>query len=486
MAEKFYALLLRMFPSRFRAMYEEEALLLFRDRVRDEKKLLQRIRLWFDLIVDLSISLPRECWYSGRTEAAGAGMLHGAGGVPSFYFLDTRPPRKEALACGAVTAMLAAVLFAIALGQAAKLPSFPNRSLRFSRSVTYGRVASRKGTTPKGQEFAQASANLLNAANTEASPNSGDVSSDLSNFTAWPGEELDEAERQSVVDAVVTNLKEHYAYPDVAQRMANELVSHEKSGQYAELDGGSFAELLTKQMQTMSHDQHLELVYSVGQLPPQPHEPKATQTAELRERLKQENCEFEKVAMLKRNIGYLKLNFFADASICEQTAKEAITSLNNAKAIIFDLRDNRGGDPAMVSLMAAYLFDHPEYWYSPRENTTRDSWTHSPVKGNLLADKPVYILTSNRTFSGAEQFCYDLKMLKRATLVGETTGGAAHAGVWHRIDDHFGVAIPEVKPINPYGQPDWEGTGVEPDVNVKPADALDSAVKMAESRSKKN
>jgi len=139
----------------------------------------------------------------------------------------------------------------------------------------------------------------------------------------------------------------------------------------------------------------------------------------------------------------------------------------------------------MVALMAAYLFDHPEYWYNPRENTTGRSWTHSPVPGNKLADKPVYLLTSGRTFSGAEQFCYDLKMLRRATLVGETTGGGAHSGVWHRIDDHFGMGVPETRAINPFAEADWAETGVEPDVMVKAADALAEAKKLAASKSQK-
>src|SRR5262249_61451610 len=133
----------------------------------------------------------------------------------------------------------------------------------------------------------------------------------------------------------------------------------------------------------------------------------------------------------------------------------------------------------------AYLFDHPEYLYNPRENTTEQSWTHSPVPGNKLADKPVYVMTSGRTFSGAEQFCYDLKMLKRATLVGETTGGGAHSGVFHRIDDHFGIGIPEAKAINPFSESDWEGTGVEPHVKVKAADALETAKKLARSKLQK-
>ena len=158
-----------------------------------------------------------------------------------------------------------------------------------------------------------------------------------------------------------------------------------------------------------------------------------------------------------------------------------MASLNDANAIIFDLRDNRGGAPDSTRLFAGYLFDHPEYWYSPREAPNEDSWTQ-PVPRNKLADKPVYVLTSSTTWSGAEQFCYNLKMLKRATLVGETTAGGAHAGVFHRINDHFGVAIPQVRSINPFGNADWEGVGVEPDVRVKAANALETAVKIAEAR----
>lgn len=133
-----------------------------------------------------------------------------------------------------------------------------------------------------------------------------------------------------------------------------------------------------------------------------------------------------------------------------------------------------------VSPLAAYLFDHPECMYSPWETSTEESWTHSPVPANKLADKPVYILTSASTWSGAEQFSYDLKMLKRTALVGETTRGGAHAGVFHRIGDHFGMGIPEQKVINPFGKSDWEWVVEEPDVKVRAANALTTAVKLAE------
>ena len=295
---------------------------------------------------------------------------------------------------------------------------------------------------------------------------------------------LDTAERRRVIDAATANLKEHYIYPDIAQKMAEALLAYEKAGDYdAITDGSAFAALLTKQLRDVSHDLHLDVVYSKAPLPEHPTGPTPEGVARYRAAMEQQNCTFERVEILPHNIGYLKLNSFPDPSLCESTAKAAMVSLNHVDVMIFDLRDNRGGYPSMVMLIAAYFFDHPEYMYNPREeNTTERSWTRSPVPGNRLADAPVYVLTSARTLSGAEHFSYDLKMLKRAILVGETTGGATDVGIFHRIDDHFGIGIRETRAINPYSEPDWAVTGVKPDVKVKAADALKTAEKLAESK----
>jgi len=53
MSEKLYAWLLRLYPSRFREDYGEEALRLFRDRARDERGFFPRLRLWLDLFFRL-------------------------------------------------------------------------------------------------------------------------------------------------------------------------------------------------------------------------------------------------------------------------------------------------------------------------------------------------------------------------------------------------------------------------------------------------
>jgi Peptidase family S41 len=305
--------------------------------------------------------------------------------------------------------------------------------------------------------------------------------------TAAGGARLDPAERQRVLDLVIANIRQYYFDRDVAQKTADALLAHERRGDdKAVTDGSAFADLLTRQMRDASHNMDLMMEYSQDKLPERPPAQTPEDLARYRKFMEQNNCFVRKVEILPHQIGYLKLDWFSDPSICQSADVSAMASLNNANAIIFDLRDNRGGAEDSTRLFAAYLFDHPEYWYSPREAPTEQSWTRSPVPGNKLADKPVYVLSSAKTWSGAEQFCYDLKMLKRATLVGETTAGGAHAGVFHRIDDHFGLGIPQVRSINPFGNADWEGVGVEPDVRVSAADALQTAVKMAEAKLQKD
>jgi len=460
MSEKIYAWLLRLYPSHFREAYGNEALQLFRDRARDETGFFPSLRLWLDLLADLAISVPREYGYV-QPALIGSSAQHRLDGVPAFYVLEGDSPRPAALLFGGVLSLLALSTFWILLGRAG---SYAGIGVMAS-----GQLQSKSGFSrqPAPQAGPQDAVSVTNRVD-------GQVF------------KLDAAERQRVIDTAVAILKKYYIERDDAQKMADALLAHQKSGDDdAVTDGAAFAALLTGQMRDVSPDRHLTLDYSQAPLPQHPTGQTPEGLARYREAMNQQNCTFEKIKILPHNIGYLKLNSFPDVSLCQPTAAAAMASLNGADAIILDLRDNRGGEPSMVALIAAYFFDHPEYLYNPRENTTEQSWTHSPVPGNRLADKPVYLLTSARTYSGAEQFSYDLKMLKRATLVGETTGGGAHSGVWHRIDDHFGMGIPETKAINPFAKTDWAEVGVEPDVKVKAADALVTAEKLAQGKLQK-
>jgi retinol-binding protein 3 len=294
---------------------------------------------------------------------------------------------------------------------------------------------------------------------------------------------IDPATRGRVIDGAVASLNEFYVFPDVAKKMEQALRARQKKGEYdAVEDAEAFAELLTDHLQQVSHDKHLRVDFSPAVLPKEgaPRDP--NMDARMRTQMERENCLFQKAERLPSNIGYLKFNAFPPPDICGPTAIAAMNFLGNVDAIIFDLRDNGGGDPKMVALVLTYLFDEPTHLndiYNRKEDATTQFWTLPYVPGKRLASKPVFVLTSNYTFSGAEDFAYNIKELKRGTIIGETTGGGAHPVSGHRIDDHFMIGVPSARSVSPISKTDWEGTGVEPDIKVPADQALDVAKKKA-------
>jgi hypothetical protein len=443
MSEKLCAVLVRLYPLGFRQRYGEEAMRLVRERARDEKGALRQLRLWFDLIRDLAATAPL---YGARPPISQISLApHGS---PSFTLVGHESPSATSLFAGFLVSVTLLAAFPLALSGSGS-----------GRKWNFPRLPLAQVTPPR------------------ADPQQASGGSGVRTVGA--------AMRHQVIQEIDANLKNHYFDAVMAKKMAAALQANENAGAYDTItESRVFAAFLTRQLRETSQDVHIEVLFSERSLPNGPPPPPS---AEAQERYKadmlRQNCTFEQVQMLNDKVGYLKFNFFPDPAACKETAEASMAALNDAQSIILDLRDNRGGIPDMVMLIASYFFDHPEYMYNPRENTTEQSWTRSPVPGSKLADKPLYLLTSSRTISGAEHFSYNFKMLKRATLVGETTGDSAHSGVIYRVGDRFGIAIPEARPINPYSRSDWEGVGVEPDVKVNAADALATAVALARRKS---
>jgi hypothetical protein len=301
------------------------------------------------------------------------------------------------------------------------------------------------------------------------------IKKDQADFAITPGV------RSQVLDGLLKQLNEHYIFPDKAREMEKAVRTRQAKKEYDSITSArTLAETLTAHLREISHDKHLHVIYSDRPLP-KPREPSQEERQKMRARMGKRNFGFEKVERLEGNIGYLDLRGFMDADTGGETAAAAMTFLANTDALIIDLRQNGGGSPGMVALLCSYLFDgRPRHlnslaWRKSGSEEVQQWWTLPYVPGPRYIGKDVYVLTSKRTFSAAEEFTYNLQTQKRATIVGETTGGGAHPGGPQPINDHFAVWVPSGRAINPITKTNWEGAGVKPDVEVPANQALGTA-----------
>jgi hypothetical protein len=297
---------------------------------------------------------------------------------------------------------------------------------------------------------------------------------------------IDAATRTQVIEGVLKRLNDSYVFPETAKKMEQSIMERVRKQEYDQITSAKeFATKLTSDLQEVSHDKHLRVRYSNRAIPERG--PRREPTAQEREEQKRElawmNHGFSKVERLPGNIGYLEFLNFMDEELGADTVAAAMNFVNGTDALIIDMRNNGGGNPAMVALVCSYLFGpepvHLNDLYWREGNRTDEFWTKKDIAGKRYLNKDVYVLTSKRTFSGAEEFTYNLKNLKRATIIGETTGGGAHPGGGFRINEHFGMFVPTGRAISPITKTNWEGTGVTPDVAVPADQALLTARVMA-------
>ena len=298
--------------------------------------------------------------------------------------------------------------------------------------------------------------------------------------TRQTAETLDAATRKQIIDGAIEHMRGAYIFADVAEKMAVSITARSDQGEFNTITSPrEFAETLTRHLQDVSHDKHLRIVYDSNGLPQRPGPPTADERARRIADERRRNFGFQRVERLDGNVGYIELLGFSGSQEVAEAAVPAMNFVSNTDALIFDLRRNGGGSPVTIGLISSYLFDsvvHLNDFYIREFDRTEQFFTKPEVQGPRYGEKkPVFVLTSNRTFSAAEEFTYNLKNLKRATIVGETTGGGAHPGGVRRITDHFGIWLPNGRAINPITKTNWEGVGIEPDIKVESAQALQAA-----------
>ncbi len=282
----------------------------------------------------------------------------------------------------------------------------------------------------------------------------------------------------ALVQDLAQAVRDNYVFPDKGEEAAAMLEQKLGEGAYDGLDGMQLAQRLSMDLRGITNDRH----FGVRPAPP----PSPTEAGLEPQNVPTAPFGFVNVDRLEGNIGYVDLRGFAPREAAEPTVHAAMKLLQGSDALIFDLRKNGGGHPGTIQVLCSYLFDPAEpvhlnsLYFRPTDETT-EFWTEPEIlESDAMPDTPVWVLTSNYTFSGGEEFAYNLKTRKRATLVGETTGGGAHPVNGFMIGDHELVAmIPVGRAINPVTGDNWETKGVAPDVEAPAAEALDIAIGQA-------
>ncbi len=292
---------------------------------------------------------------------------------------------------------------------------------------------------------------------------------------------LDATLRRQVVESLAKNLEQKYVFPEVGNQMAADLRARLGRGEYDTLTSGEgFARTLTGQLREIGHDKHLNVDYFEREANPVIDErPSPAEQARRDDFMRRINYGFERAERLRGNVGYLDLRGFVDLKHGRATALAALRFLSGSDALIIDLRKNGGGEPAMVALISSILFPrgqkvHLNDLVWRKGNRVEQYWTEPNLDLPRITGE-VYVLTSSHTFSAAEEFTYNLKQLRRATQVGETTGGGANPGEGIILAPHFGVFMPTGHARNPITHDNWEGKGVVPEIAVPADQALKTA-----------
>ena len=294
--------------------------------------------------------------------------------------------------------------------------------------------------------------------------------------------DISSEEKKQTVEALLKNLDESYVFPEKAKAARDFIDKKVANGAYNGIsDPNKFAAELSRDVNSILADAHFRIRFSKSILPTREDnkEPSPAEIAEHKDMVRRQNAGIQKAERFPGNIGYLEVNSFLGGAEIARPAAAAFDFLADTDALILDLRRNGGGEPEAIRILCSYLFTekpvHLNSIYWKPTNETTEFWTLDSLPAKRYIDKPVYVLTSKRTGSGAEECAYNIQTQKRGKIVGEVTWGGANPGGGVRLNDHFMAFIPMGRAINPITKANWEGVGVQPDVVTTSEAALEQA-----------
>lgn len=342
----------------------------------------------------------------------------------------------------------------------------------------------------------------------------------------------------TLISQIVASLKLNYVLPEKLPENLSELMISKFKDRFLTpdyateegvVDKKQFANDVTEILRKLINDDHLLLsfeqekiaknkahIISKGKLPEDRGLNECVKNGELtdeeREERKRRELEFVEnkcgihdprgidVGRVPENIGYIGLDFMADAEIfpiVREKVCQAILSVQDKDAVIIDLRNNGGGAPTGVQHLLSFFLPEGTHINTiqkrgdprPKEFKTLPKKSLSDSEVGDLSEKPVYILINERTISAGEELPYDMQQLQlkstpgipSVTIIGMPSAGAAHstgpkplldpAGNTTAFNQNFILYVPSCTSVNPWSRTNWEDNklhkGVQPDIFVR-------------------
>lgn len=283
---------------------------------------------------------------------------------------------------------------------------------------------------------------------------------------------------QGTVESLAKIVGQEYFDAEMAERVGKRLRDDLAQGQYDDASSPrSLARMLTRDVFAVTKDKHLSVFVVRKSDADESSDNKPDVSRE--ERARQANFGIQRVEILPGNVGYLNVTHFYRPEEARDTLAAAMRVLQSADTLIIDMRQNSGGSPGTVAMLASYVFAEPDlplFKIIGRRSGSRQYSTQAEPPPSRNGTRRVFVLTSARTFSAGEGFAYILQERRRATVIGETTAGAANPGRPFPVNEHFEAVIPTGRIATAIRGGNWEGTGVKPDVPSPAAQALDAAL----------
>ncbi|MDG2533324.1 S41 family peptidase [Sphingomonas sp. HITSZ_GF] len=291
------------------------------------------------------------------------------------------------------------------------------------------------------------------------------------------------ASKAEIVAAIRKAIAENYVLADKRAPLDAALAKGLKAGRYEVQDQGELIRRINDDLYAVAADKHLQLLFdpagSAEMARRGSQRDDIEDTPFFKAMMRARNYGISEMKLLPGNVRYLRYDGFGWTGEESQKAIDAAMAfLRDGDAAILDLRTNGGGSPEAVKRITSYFAPAGTRLVTfHMRGATSDVSTSEAVPGGQM-QLPLYVLTSNRAASAAEEFVSHVARLGFGTLVGETTAGAAYRNEHFPLPGGYVMSVSVGYPELPDGT-NWEGKGVAPKIAVPADKALDRALQDA-------